>query len=158
MKLHRVYERGPNGERAGEKLSNGVRLRPKLLGVEVVHTGTDAEQHFAPDLVDRAIDEGWMTFDGETLVLHTYGGEDLKYRVRRVPGCYCLHCNAKLEYEPPGAPKAGTIARAHVAALHAGKASPQPKRWSSGYEVIHFYDCVLDAKQHAQFKAGVTSG
>jgi len=144
MKLHRVYER-PEGRREGKV----------LLGVEVIETGTHAEQHFSPDLVGKAIREGWIVLDGDVLTLKAYEQEDLKYKVLRQPGRYCLHCKAAL----PGVREdySGVAAREHVATEHPGNPSPS-KEWPTGYEVLNYFECVLDAKQHAKYKAGGRRG
>ena len=144
MNMHRVYER-PEGRREGKV----------LLGVEVLDTGTRAEQQFSPDLLAQAIEQGWMTLEADVLTLKAYQQEDLHYKVLRLPGRYCLHCKAAL----PGVREdySGVAAREHVALEHPGKPSPS-KEWHTGYEVVNAFECVLDAKQHAKFKVGGRRG
>ena len=140
MNMHRVYER-PEGRREGKV----------LLGVEVIDTGTHAEQRFSPELVAKAIQQGWMTMEADVLTLKAYQQEDLHYKVLRRPGRYCLHCKAAL----PGVQEdySGAAAREHVATEHPGEPSPS-KEWPTGYEVLNYFECVLDAKQHAKYRGG----
>lgn len=119
---------------------------PKLSHIELKHTGTHAEQNFSRRLVEGAVAEGWMTLSKGKIILHAKP-EDLTYTIKRAPGHYCLHCNAKIESDGLGAE-----ARQHVASQHAGEKSPDPA-WPHGYLVTNAYECVLEEGQHRKFKA-----
>lgn len=58
---------------------------PPVVGVEVLQAGP--QQNFSPDLVFNGQKEGWITTQGEQLVL-TGSNVVLTYRILRVPGKY----------------------------------------------------------------------
>lgn len=134
---------------------------PVVTGVELRHTGTHAEQNFSERLVTQAMAEGWMEIAGDTLILHTDAGP-LRYAIKRAPGYYCCHDGqpiaiselAQRERLRTGIGRlAAAEARAALAARgFAGKASPDAAH-PAGYLVLEHYECVLDAAQHAKFKA-----
>lgn len=59
--------------------------RPVVCGVRVLHAG--AVQHFSPDFLAGAEGEGWLSRDGDRIILHGDGGA-VVYRVVRGPGRY----------------------------------------------------------------------
>lgn len=161
MKLKRVYDipEGwePEWEVAvnakgepilDENLNTIKRLTNPLpvKGIEVQNTGVMEAQNFSIDLVVSGLQDGWMELADGNLILHAVP-EDLKYKVLREPGRYCLHCGEKLPDDEKGA-----LARIHVLSKHKGKASPDANN-PAGYIKLNAYECVLDAKQHAKFKA-----
>lgn len=122
--------------------------RPRDLDhIQVIHTGVDAEQHFSKRMVDKGVAEGWITLGGGKLTLHAKP-EDLEYTILRPPGRWCVHCGVKLEDD-----QSGEAARAHVAAHHAGVASPDP-RYPAGYAYPTHYKVTLRADQHSRLKKG----
>lgn len=134
---------------------------PRCKGVQLRHTGVDAEQNFSTTLVSTAIGEGWMVVEGGTITLHTDVGP-LRYTVKRTPGYYCCHDGKRIPISDMAQQErlrtgigrlAAAEARAYIATQgFTGKASPD-KANPAGYEVIDHYECVLDGAQHAKFKA-----
>lgn len=118
--------------------SDGI-VRPKVSYISLAHTGVSAEQHFSTRLVTEGLETGVMEIKNDNLILHV-APEDLKYKIKRYPGRYCLHCGKKLTDDA-----SGKAARLHVAVEHEGKSGV-------GYEAINFYDCVLDAAQHEKYR------
>jgi hypothetical protein len=116
---------------------------PPFAGVAVAHTGVDAAQNFSERLVNAAIAEGWMSISRGKLVLHA-ASEDLSYTVTRTPGVYCAHCGEKQE--------SAEAAKAHIAAAHADKKSPDASN-PAGYEKLNGFECVLDSEQHARLRS-----
>lgn len=114
--------------------------------ISLAHTGISREQHFSMGLVTEYVTLGLMeVHDGE--LFFKVHPETLRYEIKREPGRYCLHCGEKL-----GDDQGGELSRLHVAMKHKGKASPDASN-PAGYEQIHYFDCVLDEKQHAKYKA-----
>jgi len=145
MKLKRVYKPDPA---AGEGRPPGpdpaeIRARRALgeiprreaeraLGLVLDHVAVlraKARQNFSTKLVEQGVVEGWLTAGRGLIVLH--GPPETAYRVRRGPGHYCRHCGDALEGE--------AAARAHVAAAHAGQASPDPAH-PGGYERLNHFE------------------
>lgn len=148
MLLKRQYDLGDPGN-------------PRVTGVELRHTGIHAEQNFSARLVFQAIAEGWMTLAGDLLLLKT-ATATLRYAIKRSPGYYCCHDGSRIPISDVAQQErlrtgigrlAAAEARAHLAAHgFAGKKSPDPAN-PAGYQVIEHYECVLDAAQHAKYKA-----
>jgi len=71
------------------------------------------------------------------------------YRIVRVPGFYCCHCQAQLPDGPTG--------KVHVTTAHAGKASPDSSN-PFGLRLNNFYECTKEkgtpVKAPAQQVAG----
>lgn len=160
MELKRQYAREENGAPLVKRDANGQPimrqdgfdpqtgepvLRPVFeepIGVEVISLGASQDQHFAPDLVEQGLRQGWILLDLDpkkgkpaTLTIKATNG-DYPYEVVRLPGYYCLHCAEKIDFDDKG-----VNARIHVASKHAGKASPDAN-WPHGYERINYFDCV----------------
>lgn len=129
MYLKRIYERDKDGRAARDEHGN---LKPPI-GVVILGLGATPQQHFTLELVSEAIAQGWMSLEGERLVVKG-ANREVAYKVLRAPGYYCCHCKAALA-------AGGETARAHLAAAHAGKKSPDPQN-PAGYERIHYFDCV----------------
>jgi hypothetical protein len=119
---------------------------PRLKHVEVKHTGTHAEQNFSHRIVAAGLAEGWISLGRGTLTLHA-PAEDLLYAILRMPGRYCLHCDHYLADDGDR----GVKLREHVSRAHAGAVSPDPAT-PAGYVWLTYYECRLDAAQHAKFK------
>lgn len=134
---------------------------PVVTGVELRHTGIHAEQNFSVRLVSQALAEGWMEVSGDTILLHTDAGP-LRYSVKRAPGYYCCHDGKRIPISEMAQHErlrsgigrlAAAEARAYLATQgFAGKASPDPAN-PAGYLVLEHYECVLEAAQHAKYKA-----
>lgn len=134
---------------------------PVVTGVELRHTGIHAEQNFSVRLVSQALAEGWMELQGDTILLHTDVGP-LRYSVKRAPGYYCCHDGKRIPISEMAQHErlrsgvgrlAAAEARAYLATQgFAGKASPDPAN-PAGYLVLEHYECVLEAGQHAKYKA-----
>lgn len=134
MRLKRIFKRDEEGNLT------------ELDRILVEHTGTHEAQNFSTGLVVEGLKQGWMEISKGKLILKT-DPEDLKYTILREPGRYCLHCQAKLPDD-----EKGELAQIHVLAEHPGAASPDPST-PAGYIKINAYECTLDPKQHARFKA-----
>lgn len=142
MYLKRFYK---NPEEIRDAPEGEKQTVAKLDYISLGHTGHSPEQNFSTSLVVEMLTAGIMEIHDSELFFKVHP-ETLRYTTKRVPGKYCCHCGEKL---PDDA--AGDMARLHVATKHAGHTSPS-KANPAGYEAIHYYECVLDAKQHAEFK------
>lgn len=134
MRLKRIFKRDEEGKLI------------ELDHIVVEHTGIQEAQNFSTGLVVEALKAGWMELAKGKLILKAEP-EDLKYTILREPGRYCLHCQAKLPDD-----EKGELAQIHVLTEHPGAASPDPSS-PAGYIKINAYECMLDPKQHARFKA-----
>ena len=131
-----------------KQICDEVVPMPKLAGVDVVHTGAQAEQHFSTSLVTEFIKLGIMEIQDDQLILHA-ASADLHYTVLREPGRWCLHCGEKLPDDPNG-----ELARLHVVMEHKDAPSPSQNH-PAGYEWLTYFECVLDASEHARYKKAV---
>ena len=104
-----------------------------LASVEIVEARD--EENIARSFVDRAILEGWASFDRGSFVIHAEP-ETLTYRIVRGPGRYCAHCHAPLDDEQQ--------ARAHLELEHADEASPDSEN-PAGWYVSDYYACEKGA-------------
>ena len=128
-----------------KQICDEVVPAPAIAGVDVVHTGIQAEQNFSTSLITEFIKLGIAEIEGEQLILHT-ASDDLIYTIKRTPGRWCLHCGEKL---PDDA--GGELARLHMAMNHNGESSPSAND-PAGYVWLTYFECVLDAAQHAQYQ------
>lgn len=135
--------------------ANGTDKPP--THVEVKHTGVSPEQNFSDRMVDQAVKEGWITVDGDTLTMKT-DGEPLVYSVTRKPGYFCKSTGEAI----PIADRAWFKFRL---GNDSGESRPQALAWLAGkglpaddYDITTAYHCVLDADQHAKFKAVARGG
>ena len=128
---------------------------PPVSHFTVEHTGTHAEQNFTEETVRAWLASGAAQIADGKLTLRTEDGQpDLEYTIKRVPGHYCCHCGAELEDANVvrDGVSGGTLhVRTHAVDGKVPK-SPDPSN-PAGYERLNHYECVLDAKQHEQFKA-----
>jgi hypothetical protein len=95
---------------------------PPCTGVEVKHTGHSRDQHFSDRLVLRGLQEGWMEMTKDEA-----GKAQLILK--------------------------GTNGALHYSVLRGPGKYPTsiPTADDPGYEVIHYFDCVLDEADHAKF-------
>lgn len=145
MFLKRFYKPAADGEtHVGYHKHTQAPLA--LDHVALIHTGTHAEQNFAPQMVEQGQREGWLKLDGKKLTL-LVRPEPLVYTIKRGPGRYCLHCDVQLADDDRG-----VLARQHVSTKHPGERSPDPAV-PAGYVKLNHYETVLEAAQHKRFKA-----
>lgn len=140
---------------ASREHAQAVVRQPKLSHLEVRHTGTSPEQNFSSTLVAAWIQAGVAVKSDDILVIKAEP-ESLRYKVLRTPGYYCAHDGQKIPVSPEGYGDPAIAAMECVEYLKAngfdGKTSPDPAN-PAGYLRTHAYECVLDADQHARFKA-----
>lgn len=128
---------------------------PVITGVEVKHTGVDAEQHFSTRLVAAGVAGGWITITGETMTMKAQP-EPLVFKILRRPGYYCcfdksaIPMPAEAWMEPS---LAAAVARAYLKAKGFSGESPDPSN-PAGYGRSNQWDVLLSAEQHAKYKAG----
>jgi hypothetical protein len=140
---------------ASREHAQAVVRQPKLSHLEVRHTGTTPEQNFSSTLVAGWVQAGVAVKTDDTLVIKA-APEPLRYKVLRTPGYYCAHDGKKIPVSPEGYGDASIAAMECTEYLKAngfeGVESPD-KSNPAGYLRTHAYECVLDADQHARFKA-----
>ena len=128
--------------KAGESLLTGVRLEKLAAG---------RRHHFGQSMIDKYEGRGLLTKTDTTITLHTIDG-DMLFSIDHPPGRYCAHCGESLqdenfeeggEFIPQGNPKLGAGARAHVAAKHKGKTSPDVNH-PSGYKMKNYWGATPD--------------
>lgn len=134
---------------------------PRVTGLLVQHTGGHAEQNFSTKFVLEGMAAGLVKIDGDKLVV-LCEPEALIYAIKRRPGYYCCHDGKPIPISELAQREALTTGVAKLAAMEAraylkaagfeGKPSPDSSN-PSGYQVVNQYECVLDAKQHAKYKA-----
>lgn len=125
----------PDGAVITEQITPPVRCVRILTAPE--------RQHFSERMVEGAREEGWLTLEADRIAIAAEDGP-VVYRIERMPGRYCCHCDAKLDdddFTNPGRP--GEHARDHVATEHGDAPSPDPEN-KSGYRCIRYYDCVRE--------------
>ena len=122
MLLKRLY--------APESLKEGAK--PKVVGVRVLRAGR--KQKFSPELLAQGASQGWLEMANGKITLKG-ANETVVYRLVRTPGYYCSHCGEPMPD--------GKAAAAHVAAAHAGKASPDPEN-PAGYMKTNAYKGVRE--------------
>jgi len=144
MRLKRFYKTPENWEKQVDAKGN-CSNPPPLDFVSVADTGVTPGQNFSPDFVADALQNKWLTIKDDTITLHV-APEDLRYKVLREPGRYCLHCGVKLPDDEKGA-----LARIHIAAEHPDATSPDPAN-PAGYVKLNHYECVLDDAQHDRLR------
>jgi hypothetical protein len=127
------------------KLKRFYKSDGTLDYVSCADTGTTPEQNFSVDLVVGAMEQGWMSLEGNQLLV-SVEPEVLRYEVLRQPGRYCCHCDEKLQDD-----EKGNLARLHVASKHRGQASPDPNS-PAGYVKLNHFACRLNAEQHERFR------
>lgn len=124
--------------------------------VEVKHSGLSPEQNFSDRLVDQAVKEGWMVVGDKALTIKT-GAEPLSYALKRKPGYFCKSTGAPIP-----------VSEANWVRFRLGndqRASAEAKAWlaangkaADDYDITTAYHCVLDAKQHAKYRAVARGG
>jgi hypothetical protein len=118
-----------------KRLYADLTSNSRIVGVRILHAGK--KQRFSTNLVDNAVQQGWMSMDSGNIVILDgivgVGGVPIKYKIVRTPGYYCCHCGLDVGDSITG--------KAHVAEKHKDKKSPDESN-PSGYERINYYDCV----------------
>lgn len=113
--------------------------KDKLTHVQVLHAGP--RQKFSPDLIDKAIREGWLERRQGRFVLKSE--PVVVYRIVREPGYYCCHCGQELPDAGQMVEGGRTVGLAHVA-THGARSSPDRNN-PSGYARLNAYDCEKEA-------------
>lgn len=125
-----------------QKVLSGVRLE-RLAG--------GRRHHFGPAQIAKYESKGLITKTDTTITMHTVDG-DMLFNIDHPPGRYCCHCGESLQNEQwedggafiaQGDSRLGAGARAHVAAKHKGKKSPDPSN-PSGYKMKNYYGATPD--------------
>lgn len=112
---------------------------PRLVGVKLLHGGP--RQRFSPGLIERGIVEGWIQLGDNMVKLRT--DPPATYKIVRMPGYYCCHCNESLSDSPSGP--------IHVSMAHPGKKSPDPFN-PSGFRKDNFYECIRVERVEGRIK------
>lgn len=120
------------------------------------HTGTDARQNFAENIITDGLAGGYMSIADGVLTIRAEP-EDLRYKILRGPGHYCVFDGAKIEdaRAEAGRDADGNIitrARRYVLEKFGDQKSPHPE-WPAGYAWLRHYECELEPAQHRKFKA-----
>ncbi len=111
---------------------------PPVSGIKVLRAGR--VQRFTQNFVNGGLQEGWLSMGDGRIVLHAEP-ENLTYRIVRVPGAYCCHCD-----EPVVGgltPALALESMRHVAQAHAGEECADPHH-PSGYRQENCYTTVLE--------------
>ena len=124
---------------------------PVCVGLEVVHTGLNPEQNFSMAMVERGISEGWIMQSGTTMEI-VADPENLRYRVKRTPGYYCMSTGERIPVSPTAwnSRERGVLCRREALKWLADHGLPP-----TDYEVTNSYECVLGEEQHMKFRAVV---
>ena len=93
------------------------------------------KQHFTQRLLDRGMEEGFLTISKGQLILHTK--PELTYKIVRSPGYFCCFDDERLGGEKE--------AKAYVAEHYADEKSPD-KCKPAGYRKDNFFACELVEK------------
>ncbi len=122
-------------------------LVPPVVGVRILRAGR--VQRFTQNLINGGLQEGWLGMAGGRITI-TAEPENLTYRIVRVPGAYCCHCDAPV----PGGLTVALAAEslAHVAQVHPGDESPDPHN-PAGYRVESCYGTVLEVGKPIELPA-----
>lgn len=127
---------------------------PAPTHVEVRHTGTNPEQNFSRRLVEQAVLAGLMRVEGDRLYLKTAPDQDdLGFTIRRAPGYYQASTGERIPIGEMAMTRMlrtgmGDLTRAEAVTWLTARGAPQ-----TDYEVTNAYECVLDAEQHAMYRA-----
>ena len=111
---------------------------PPVSGITVLRAGL--VQRFTQHFINGALKEGWLSI-GEGQIRLEATPEALVYRIVRVPGAYCCHCDEPVA----GGASAAAVAKSmeHVTQAHLGAASPDPIN-PAGYRTENCYTAVLE--------------
>jgi hypothetical protein len=144
MLLKKIYKTPVGWEKEVDAAGNCTNP-PPLDYISLAHTGVQAEQNFCTDMVVDAMRDKYLSIEDDVLILHV-APEDLRYKILRSPGRYCLHCGEKLPDD-----EKGTLARLHVATKHPDAISPD-RIDPAGYEMLNHFECILESQQHDRFR------
>ncbi len=130
----------------------GEGKTPKVSHVEVIHTGSKAEQNFDDGLIEQAVVDGWASVSGDRLTLKTADGE-LAYSITRMPGYFCKSTGETI----PLTDRAWLKFRL---ANDSSLSRPEALAWlqangkaADDYDICVTFQCVLDAEQHEKYRA-----
>ena len=112
------------------KLKKKYDQKGLISHVEILTAGPI--QRFSPRLVDKALMEGWMLMENNTITIQSKS-KDVNYLIVRYPGIYCCHCGEQLA-------DGGRVANEHVESRHAGIVSPDLSNLA-GFRYDNFYEC-----------------
>lgn len=139
MLIKRLYDPSP-----------GDGTAPRVRGVRVVHTGTHAEQNWSLRRVQEGTAEGWLSIEGDRLVVRADNGEFV-YAIRRTPGYYARGGRripiSDLAWSELLSTGTGRIAAREAKAWLAQQGLPPE------YDVLLHYETVLDVDTHRRFQA-----
>lgn len=124
MLIKRLYEKDDKGEFVKDKAGHLV-----FAGIEILRA--KQVQHFSPGFVERGVAEGWIIMGKGRIVLEGVGSKAI-YRIMRIPGYYCCHCEGPLPD--------GSAGKVHVALAHAEDKSPDTSN-PAGYRRDNFFAC-----------------
>lgn len=149
MYLKKVYEKDASGKPG------------RVTHVVIGHTGNEPEQTLTSKLVTSGLADGWITINGDKLVMKAFP-EHLVYTIKRGPGYFCCHNGQQIPVSTIALSELYRTGQGRIAARecaeylakhgYTGKKSPDPK-WPAGYGRIEAYDCVLEKKLHERYKA-----
>lgn len=130
---------------------------PPITHFGVVHTGTSPEQNFSDRMIDACVASGAVTISGDRLSIKT-AADPLRYAIKRRPGYWCKSTGEPIPMSDRAWLKFrlandSTESRAVALAWLAAKGLP-----ADDYDITTAYHCVLDAVQHAKFKAVSNGG
>lgn len=123
-----------------------------VIGVELFHTGSTAEQTFKRRLVLDACAQGWMKIDGDKLTLASTS-DVLTYAIKRHPGYYVKSTGERIPLSDLAMSEylteiVATLAPSEARAFLAGRGLP-----ADDYEATRNYHCVLNDAQHEKWQA-----
>ncbi len=135
-----------------KQYANDAQRKPVVSHVEIEHTGLNPQQNFSHRLIERSIEEGWVTIVGDKLTMKG-DPEDLVYTLARAPGYYCKSSGERIPI--------GEVAWEVFKAAGQGQRSRKEalawlqsrKLAADDYEVTQAYECVLNDAQHEKFRA-----
>lgn len=134
MELRRIHDQG------------------RAVGVDVFHTGLSPEQNWDQGQVLQYASEGWLTVEGEQIVLKA-AQETLRYDILRRPGYYVRSTGeripvSELAMQQFMTEQMATLAPAEARAFLLGKGLPL-----NDYEASRVFRCRLNAEQHEKWRA-----
>lgn len=121
--------------------------------MRVVHTGINAEQNFSTRFVKGGLTEGWLTRDGNTLLVKT-DGEPLHYTILREPGYYCSSSGARIPLSESAAELLAEDGNTRLSSKEAQAWLVANGKPPGDYEVLMAWCCKLDSAQHDKLKVG----
>lgn len=124
----------------------------QCTGVRVKHTGLAPEQNFSHRLVEQALMEGWVTIDGDTLVMKAEP-EDLRYLLKRRPGYYCTSSGQRIPITEAAWVRKQSTGRGDLSRKEALSWLAAHGKKAGDYHVTEAYECALETALHARYRA-----